>query len=66
MPEPVKVELKIQKGKPSIAKGIRINGIEFPGVQSATVLYTAGGVRKVLIEAVPTDVVEVDEADWDG
>jgi hypothetical protein len=59
-----KVEMKVTKGSKSIARGVRVNGCELPGVADVIVTYTPRDVRRVTIELLPTDVIEVDEADW--
>lgn len=61
-----KVELRVAKGVKSITRGIRINGHEIPNVAHASVSYDPMDARRITLEILPTDVTEVDEADWDG
>ena len=60
-----KVELRVKKGIASIARGIRINGFEIPGVTRVSVDYNPNDVRRISLEIVPTDVIEIDDNDWD-
>jgi len=59
-----KVELKIKKGAVSIAQGIRINGFEIPGVTDVNVRYSPLDARRITLDILPSDIIEIDESEW--
>lgn len=61
-----KVELRVKKGQPTIPSGVRINGFELPAVTHITVDYPVRDARKITITILPTDVIEVDESEWEA
>lgn len=64
MTDECRVELKVRKGQRSSTKGLRINGHEIPGVTDVYALWRQGDARRISIDLLPTDVIEVDEAEW--
>jgi hypothetical protein len=55
-----RVEVLIRKGQKAVPKGLRINGFEIPGVVAVYPEYKVMAPRRVWVELVPTDFIEVD------
>jgi hypothetical protein len=64
MTDEAKVEIKVRKGAVSAPRGIRINGFEIPHVSRASVDYNPMDARRLNLEILPSDVIEVDEKEW--
>ena len=59
-----KVELRVKKGAVAVGRGIRINGFEIPHVSRISVDYNPQDARRVTLEILPTDIIEVDDSEW--
>ena len=55
-----RVEVEIRKGAKAIPKGVRINGFSIPNVVGVYAAYRPVDARRVTIELMPTDFVEID------